>query len=208
MKFGGTQTRKYLEVVNEMRLVEVATCCCNIRPIGRGAALRQVKSALKTLNATKLLRCDTDLIGEYPDKVPLAQPEMRGKGSNLRFARISSKDLQGSPNCSMFSYRVLQASDERAFQNAEAPGWICSREELFAQILRKSSPKRFQIHMSVGDLTSRNAQEAKRTAGFEMHAHDVRPSIDEKRPRMRPADPEKHCSPAGGCLNPSSSYRG
>ncbi|SRR6266568_2165323 len=171
--------------MNEMRLVEVAARRCNICPIGCGTASRQVSGALKTLHTAEQLRCDADLLGEYLDKMPLAQPEMRGKVASPRFARISSKDVQGGPNCSMFSQRVLQTSDEGPFQNAEALGWIRSRAELFAQILSRSSPNRFQIHMNIGEFICRNAQEAKRAARLEMHAHDVLPRVNEQRPRVR-----------------------
>src|SRR6266576_3060164 len=123
--------------------------------------------------------------------MPLAQPEMRGKVASRRFARISSKDVQGGPNCSMFFQRVLQTSDEGSFQNAEALGWTSSRAELFAQILRRSSPKRFQIHMNIGEFTRRNAQAATRAARLEMHAHDVLPRVNEQRPRVRPG---KECA--------------
>src|SRR5881396_3896960 len=146
--------------MNEMRLVEVAARNCNICPIGRGTALGQVSGALKTLHTTEQLRCDADLFGEYLDKMPLAQPETRGKVSTPRFACLSSKDVQGGPNCSMFFQRVLQTSDEGFFQNTEALRWIRCRAELFAQIVRSSSPKRFQIHMSIGEFTGGNAQEA------------------------------------------------
>src|SRR5262245_21141973 len=153
--------------MNEMRLVEVAARRRNIGPIGRGTASRQVSGALKTLHAAEELRCDANLIGEYLDKMPLAQAEMRGKLSSARFARISLQDVQSSPNCSMFFQRVLQTSDEGAFQHAQAPGWIRSRAELFAQIVCRVSPKRFQIHMNIGEFTCRNAQKAKRAAGLE-----------------------------------------
>src|SRR5215471_6430118 len=122
--------------MNEMRLVEVAARRCNTRPIRRGTVSRQVNGPLKTLHTTEQLRCDPDLIGKYLDKMPLAQPEMRGNVSNLRFARITSEYVQGGPNCSMFFQRVLQTSDQLPFQNAEALGWIGARAELFAQILR------------------------------------------------------------------------
>src|SRR5262245_22217507 len=72
--------------MNEMRLVEVAARRCNICPIGRGTVSRHVNGPLKTLHTTEQLRGDADLIEEYLDKMPLAQPEMRGKVSNLRFA--------------------------------------------------------------------------------------------------------------------------
>src|SRR6266496_4851411 len=172
--------------MNEMRLVEVAARRCNIRPIGCGTAPRQVSGALTTLHTAEQLRCEADLFGEYLDKMPLAQSEMLGKVSSPRFARISSKDVQGGPNCSMFLQRVLQTSDEGSFQNAEALGWIRCRAELFAQNLRRVSPKRFQIHMNIGEFTCRNTQEAKRAAGLEMHTHDMLPRINEHRPRVRP----------------------
>src|SRR5262245_3069091 len=73
--------------------------------------------------------------------MPLAQPEMGGKVASLRFARISSKDVQGRSNCSMFFQRVFQTSDKGPFQNAEALGWIRSRAELFAQNPRRSFPR-------------------------------------------------------------------
>src|SRR5262245_13696838 len=177
--------------MNEMRLVEVAARRCNICPIGRGTVSRKVNGLLKTLHTTEQLRRDADLIGKYLDKMPLAQPEMRGKVSNLRFARIPSEDVQGGPNCSIYFQPVLQTSDERPFQNAEAPGWIRSRAELFAQILCRPSPKRFQIHMNIGEFACGNAQEAKRAAGLEMHAQNALPRIDEHRPRICPG---KECA--------------
>src|SRR6266487_6141846 len=115
MQFGGSETRECLDVVNQMRLIEIAARHRNICPIGRGTPSHQVKGALKTLHTTELLRSDADLTGEYLDKMPLAQPEMRGKVSSPRFAWISSKDVQGGPNCSMFFQRVLQTSDESPF---------------------------------------------------------------------------------------------
>src|SRR6516162_1265094 len=84
--------------MNEMRLIEVAALRCDVCPIGRGTASRQVSGALKTSHTTEQLRCDADLTGEYLDKMPLAQPEMRGKVSSPRFARSSSKDVQRGPN--------------------------------------------------------------------------------------------------------------
>src|ERR1044072_9017370 len=76
-EFGGAETRECLEVVNKMRLIEIVARHRNFCPIGRGFASRQVNGALKTLHTPEQLRCDADLIGEYPDKMPLAQPEMR-----------------------------------------------------------------------------------------------------------------------------------
>src|SRR5215470_19639631 len=105
--------------MNEMRLIEIATCHHNVCPIRRGTASRQLSRPLKALHTAEQLRCDADLIGEYFDKMPLAQPEMRGKVSSPRFARSSSKDVQLGPNCVMFFQRVLQTSDEDLFQNAE-----------------------------------------------------------------------------------------
>src|SRR5947207_4372145 len=177
--------------MNEMRLVEVAARRCNICPIGCGTASHQISRALKALHTAEQLRCDADLFGEYLDKMPLAQPEMRGKVASPRCARISSKDVQGGPNCSMFFRRVLQTSHEGLFQNAEALGWIRSRAELFAQILRRYSPKRFQIHMNIGEFACRNAQEAKRAGRLEMHAHEVLPRVNEQLPRVRPG---KECA--------------
>src|SRR5262245_9434602 len=101
--------------MNQVRLIEIAARCRNICPIGLGTASRQVNGALKTLHTTELLRRDADLIGEYFDKMPLAQPEPRGNVASPRFARISSKDVQRGPNCSMFVQRVLQTSDKGLF---------------------------------------------------------------------------------------------
>lgn len=137
-----------------MRLVEVTACRCNIGPIRRGAASGQIQGVLKTSHATELLWCDTDLIGEHLDKMPLAQPEMRGEVSSPRSPASRSK-MSKAANRSMFFQRVLQTSDEGLFQNAEPPGWIRSRAESFAQI--GSSPKRFQIHMSMGEFICWNA---------------------------------------------------
>src|SRR5262245_5040193 len=53
MKFGGAETRERLEVVNEMRLIEIAARQRNICPIGLGTASRQVDGALKTLHPTE-----------------------------------------------------------------------------------------------------------------------------------------------------------
>jgi hypothetical protein len=172
--------------MNEMRLVEVTARRRNIGPIGHGSATRQVNGALKTLDAAKHLRCDTDLSGEYLDKVPLAQPELRGKVSSLRFARISSKDVQGGANCSMSFQCVRQTRDEGTFQNPEALCWIRSRAKLFAQIARGSSPNRFHICVSISELICGNAQETECAAGLEMHTHDVRSRINEQRSRVRP----------------------
>src|SRR5262245_52182612 len=118
--------------------------------------------------------------------MPLTQPEMRGKISSPRFARISVKDVHGGPNGSMFLQRALQTNEEGLLQDAEAHRWIGSRGELFAQILRSFSPKGLHIHMDIAEFTCRNAQESKRAAGFEMHAHDVLPRINEQWPRVRP----------------------
>src|SRR5262245_1911440 len=72
----------------------------------------QVKTARRNLTyTTEQLQRDADLIGKYPDKMPLAQPEMRGKVSNLRFARIPSEDVQGGPNCSMFFQIIRHLPD-------------------------------------------------------------------------------------------------
>src|SRR5262249_28984244 len=161
--------------MNEMRLVEVAARRCDICPIGRGTASRQVSGVLETLHTTEQLRCDADLAGEYLDKMPLAQPEMRGEVSSPHFARSSSKDVQRSSNCSMSFQGALQPSNKGPFQNVETSSWIRRRAELFAQLLRRPAPKRFQIHMNIGEFTCRNAQETKRTAGLEMHPHDVLP---------------------------------
>jgi hypothetical protein len=38
----------------------------------------------------------------------------------------------------------------------------------------------------ISDFIYRNAQEAKRAAGLEMHAHNVRPRFNQQRPRVRP----------------------
>src|SRR5262245_12629582 len=174
-----------------MRLIEIAACHRNVCPIGRGTASRQVNGALKTLHPTELLRCDADLIGEYLDKMPLAQPELRGKVASPRFACLSTKDVERGPNCSMFVRRVLQTSEQGLFQNAKTPGWIPSRTELLTQLLRRSSPKHFQIHMNIGEFTCRNAQETKRTARLEMHTDDVPSRINEQRLRIRP---RKECA--------------
>src|SRR5262249_59112483 len=114
----GAETGEGLEVMNKMRLIEIAARHHNICPIGPGTAARQVNGVLKTLHPTELLRCDADLIGEYLDKMPLAKPEPRGKVASPRFARLSTKDVHGGPDCSMFFRRVLQTSDEDLFQNA------------------------------------------------------------------------------------------
>jgi len=101
-EFAGTETRENLEIMNQMRLVEVAARHRNIRPIRRGIASRQVNGPLKTLNATEQLRRNTDLLGKYLDEMPLTQTEVRGKISNPRFARLPPKDVQSGPNCPMF----------------------------------------------------------------------------------------------------------
>src|SRR5215468_4411812 len=100
---------------------------------------------------------------------------MRGKVPSPRFAPSLSKDVQSGTNCSMFFQCVLQTSDEGSFQNVEALGWSPSCAELFAQLLRRPAPKRVQVHMNIGEFTCRNAQEAKRAAGPEMHTDDVLP---------------------------------
>jgi hypothetical protein len=105
MKFSGAETQECLEVVNKMRLIVIAARHRNICPVGRGTISRKAKDALKTLHTTELLRCDADLIREYLDKMPLAEPETRGQGSSPRFARLAmagSKDIQSGPNRSMF----------------------------------------------------------------------------------------------------------
>src|SRR5262245_14517232 len=116
----------------------------------------------------------------------LAQAQLLGKVSSPRFARISFKDIQSSSNCSMFFRRAPQTSDERLFQDAEARGCIRCRIELFAQILSRSFPKYFHIHMRIREFTCRNTQKAKRTARLEMHAHDVLPRVNEQRLRECP----------------------
>src|SRR5690349_13752566 len=106
--------------MNEVRLVEVAARCCNIRPVWSRSASSQISRALKALYPSKLLWCDADLFCEDVYKMALAQPELPGKVSSSRFARISSKDVQSSANCSMLFRRVLQTSKERLFQDLEA----------------------------------------------------------------------------------------
>src|SRR5689334_1012284 len=116
----------------------------------------------------------------------LAQTQLLGKVSNPRFARISSKDVESSSNCSMFFRRVPQTSDKGLFQNAEARGCVRCRIELFAQIPSRSFPKYFHIHMRIREFTCRNTQKAKCTARLEMHAHDVLPCVNEQRLRECP----------------------
>jgi len=172
--------------MNEMRLVEITACHRYIRPIGNRTAPRQIRSALKPLHSTEHLRRDADLFGEDIDKMPLAQPEMRGKIASPHFARASPKNVQCGPNGSMFFSPILQSRGERVFQNAEAFGWSSGRAELFSQIVCRFSPKRLHFHMSVGEFICRNAQKTKRAARLEMHAHNVLPRLNEQWSRVRP----------------------
>src|ERR1051326_6026338 len=98
-----------------MRLIEVAACHRNIGPIGCGIVSRQVNGALKTLDAREQLRRDTDLLGEYLDKMPLAQPEMFGNISSPRLARPAMtrfQYVQSGSNSSMFCERILQTCEQ------------------------------------------------------------------------------------------------
>ena len=178
-EFSGAEAGEDLEVMNEVRLIEVAARCCNIRPVWRRTPLTQFSRVLKTLHTSELLWCDTDLFREDVDKMALAQPKLPGKLSSGRFARITFEYIQSGSNRSVFFRRVPQTSNERLFQNAEARGGIRSRMELFAHILRRFFPNYFHINMRIREFTCRNTEKAKRTAGFEMHAHDVFPRMNE-----------------------------
>ena len=67
-EFSGVETGEDLEVMNEVRLIEVAAHCCNIRPVWRRTPLTQLSRALKTLHTSELLWSDADLFREDVDK--------------------------------------------------------------------------------------------------------------------------------------------
>src|SRR5690349_16567956 len=57
-ELSGVETRENLEVMNEVRLVEVTAHCCDIRPVRGRTASCHISRALKTLHTSELLWCD------------------------------------------------------------------------------------------------------------------------------------------------------
>src|SRR5215510_4341750 len=71
-KLGGAKTREGLEIMNEMRLVEVTARRCNICPIRRRVLLDERPCLLKPLNAAEQFRRHAHLCLENLNEPALA----------------------------------------------------------------------------------------------------------------------------------------
>ena len=73
-----TDARERAEIVDEMRLIEIAAGESNFGPIDELAvACYMPQDFLETLHAAEKLGRQTDLLGEELDEAPFAQPDLR-----------------------------------------------------------------------------------------------------------------------------------
>jgi hypothetical protein len=105
MIFSGTEPRKLLKVMDQMRRIEIPARRCNVNPIWRGGFSDKFERPLKPLHAAKQLRPHADLIRERLAETPLTEPDML---SDLANRCIPTKGIDRCPHCTM----SLQCADQ------------------------------------------------------------------------------------------------
>jgi hypothetical protein len=70
-----TEARECQEIVDQVRLVEIAAVKRELRPVERAGLLCQRHRRVETLNAIKRLRGGADFLGESLNKAPMAETD-------------------------------------------------------------------------------------------------------------------------------------
>jgi hypothetical protein len=116
----GRQTRERDEVVDEMRLVEVSTLQCQLRPVRDAVPPQQAESAVKPLDTTEELRRHTNLGGETLDEASPAETSAVADVANRRAPTRTHELVERERDRSVVLKRSEHMCAQSVFHDSEA----------------------------------------------------------------------------------------
>src|SRR6266480_2813755 len=189
-KFRRAQVRKESKVVNQMRLVVIATIHCHSPPIRHSGPSHCFERLPKTPDTTKQLGRHADLAREQLNEAALTEASISRDIANSQARVGSTESVERESHGVMTLQRTEQMRHKRFLQQVKPLCWRFGFAQSLAKFYSRSSPKRFQVNMCICQLACWRSKKRKRAAWSETHANDGNefPRINHERFAMSPGN--------------------
>ena len=166
-KFRGTQVREESKVVNQMRLVVVATIRRHSRPIWQSDPSHFVERSPKTPDTTKQLGRHADLAREQLNEASLTDASISRDIANSQARVGSTESVERESHGVMTLQRPEQMRHERFLQQGKPLCWRFGCAQPLAKFYGRSSPERLQVNVCICQFAGRRSKKRKGAAWFE-----------------------------------------
>src|SRR5580700_9704008 len=163
---------KSMEVVDEMRLIEIAAVHRHGRPFNLPPRSDPPQDPLESTHAAKQFRRETYFAAEHLDEALGAQPDLSGHlrdGAGMRQA-VKLTQREGHRGVPVQPLRSLREQD--LLQDEKLSLRSAGLEQPLAQLSRQTAPQVLERYQRVVQLTRRRIEKRKGAAWFEVYAGD------------------------------------
>src|SRR5262245_6142479 len=155
-----------------MGLIRVSKINRKVCPIDQGMALDESAGLLKPLNPAEQFRRYAHFCLENLNEPTLAETEILCRLSDSWPGSILPEHFQRRRNCIMLFHVVIQATQERLFEQLKPFGGSSCFTKSLPQPTGRRSPKCLQFDVSVGKIACRETEKWKSAARFEVDPDD------------------------------------
>jgi len=171
--FGGIDAGEGAEVVDKVRLIEIAAIDSDIGPPNGPTRRDAAEHALETANAAKELRGQTDVILEEFDETARAEAGFGDDFADVSGLRGVEKRFDGVFDRRMVVEHTSGALQESEFDGAEFGEGSGRLEDAVAELSREGSPNVTEFQMLIAQFSAGNLEKWNRTGRMETDANHV-----------------------------------
>jgi hypothetical protein len=172
-KLTGAESREFLEIVDQVRLVEITAFHGNPGPVRGGYAPDQRPGPLEAPDSVVLLRGHSDLRREHLDEPALGEADLAGDVPNFHRLVDSLQRCERSRDGGVLLRGSTQSREERLLEEREPMRWRGRLAEPLPDLGGGRVPEVGQIHVGVAQLYGGEAEEGVRATRPKVHADDI-----------------------------------
>src|ERR1700691_589210 len=167
---GRIDPRKRMEVVDEMRLIEIAAIRRYRSPLHRPSRADPPQHSLESPHAAKQLGREPDFAAEHLYESLRAEADLTGNVRDGRGVRQAMKLAQCKGHGRVPFQPLRRLREQCLFQNEKPCLRRAGLQQPLAQLVRQSAPQILQRHQRVVQLAGGQAEKRESASRFEVYA--------------------------------------